>query len=328
MSALIHSTSWANVWKYVRIPLILLMAGAFFYFVPLEEVFAALVQTNPWYFLMAVLVTYPALYLMSLRLWILTRKLEIRLTSLELFRINLGIRFYSIFSPASVLGSGLRWYRLSAGQKHAEALSAVSFSRLLDVLFSVVIGLFWVLTSVYGPGVNAAVTAGLLGILAAVILLVTRYSRPIGRQIERLASRQTRPIAKKALGFGQRVFQSMALYSDLTIADWSLIVLLTILAELVSLASLLLLAIGLAIPISLTDLGWMRSIFYLASFAPFTLAGGFGLREVSVVVIISAFGASKELATAFSLVMYARSALVGLLAGALELGEAIEAWRK
>jgi hypothetical protein len=164
--------------------------------------------------------------------------------------------------------------------------------------------------------------------MVGVILGITRYSRPIGFAIERIENRQNRPLARKLLVFCRDVFHSMANYSDLSPRDWSGILVLSILSELISLSSLLLLAMGLSIPISFTDLGWMRSIFYLASFAPFSLAGGFGIREISVVVVISAFGVSSELATAFSLLMYARSMLVSLPGGLLELIEALEAWRK
>ncbi len=85
------------------------------------------------------------------------------------------------------------------------------------------------------------------------------------------------------------------------------------------LAAYVFLALSIHIPVSFVDLGWMRSIFFLASLAPFTLAGGVGLREVSVVLVLSAFGVNADLAAAFSFLLYIRSVILSLIGGVIEL---------
>jgi len=91
-----------------------------------------------------------------------------------------------------------------------------------------------------------------------------------------------------------------------------------IVADIVGLLAYLLVALSIDIPISFVDLGWVRALGLLAAWTPFTLPGGFGMREISTVVLMTGLGIGPEQATAFSLLLYARSVIIALIGGGIE----------
>ena len=90
-------------------------------------------------------------------------------------------------------------------------------------------------------------------------------------------------------------------------------------AHLVGIFSDLLMARSLGIEISYLDIGWIYAIIYIASTMPFAIAGGIGIRELTLVAILSTFGVKPEVALAFSLLIFARMAFVSITGGVLEM---------
>jgi hypothetical protein len=253
-------------------------------------------------------------------LHILVLRQGIQVTRLKLFEIGLVVRFYSFFSPASTMGSFLRWYKISGGGKSAEALTAVTVNRLLDIFIAVIFGLFWALGSVQGNFMIQPVT--FVAFLVGVVLLWvggTRYAPPILDQIKNRFECSPRGWLRKGGTFLGRFASSLDVYSQFSAFDLILLVSIGLIGELIGLLALVYLAQSLHIPVSFNELGWMRSIFFLAALAPFTLAGGLGLREVSVVLVLSAFGVSTGMSAAFSFLMYARSAILSLFGGLFDI---------
>jgi uncharacterized membrane protein YbhN (UPF0104 family) len=66
------------------------------------------------------------------------------------------------------------------------------------------------------------------------------------------------------------------------------------------------------------DIGWIEAILSLATQLPFAVAGGLGIREVTLVAILSTFDVSAELALAFSFLLLVRGLLLSLVGGAAE----------
>jgi len=114
----------------LRIILFIVLAGVFLFFVPIQEIIDAIRGASPYYFWMSYLLGFPASYLGAARLWLLTRKQGIQASPLKLMEINYVVKFYSFFSPASAVGSLMRWYKLSGNGKSAEALTAVAVLAL------------------------------------------------------------------------------------------------------------------------------------------------------------------------------------------------------
>ena len=143
-----------NYWKYLK-PIVLVgLLVSFLLVAPIQGILHSLATTNLGLFVLSLVLSLPVSYLAAITLWILARKQGIYISAWEIFKINFIIKFYSFFSPASFLGGGLRWYQLSRGGKSAEALSAVTMDRVLDVFAAVVMGLFWFLAGIRRNTVN------------------------------------------------------------------------------------------------------------------------------------------------------------------------------
>jgi len=306
--------------RILRIILFIGLAGGVLFFLPIQKIVDAIRGVSPYYFWMSYLLIFPSSYLGSVRLWMLTREQGIKVSPLKLMEINIVIRFYSFFSPASAVGSLMRWYKLSGDGKSAEALIAVAVNRLFDIFIAIVFGLFWVFgeknTSILVQPIWIFV---FLVITLLLWLFVTRYSHPILLWIRSKTMDHQWNWLRKIGIYMERLSTSLLVYSKLKFHILLAMIILGLLSELVGLLSFYHLALSIDLPIQFTNMGWMRSIFFLTSLAPFTLMGGIGLREVSIVWVLAAVGVHADLATAYSFLSYARSVLVSLTGGLIEL---------
>lgn len=309
-----------RIFKALEALFFLILAAGFLFLVPVEQIIHAIQDVSALPFWISCLLYLPISYLAALRLHLLVKRQGIKITRIRLFEIGLIVKFYSFFSPASSVGSFLRWYKLSGGGKTAEALMAVTINRLLDVFIATLFGLFWAVGSL-GKSYMSQPAAFIIFIAVVFLLWLigTRYAPHILDQFKARFETNPRPWLRRVADFAGRLGTSLAAYSLLSMLDLGRLIVLGLAGEFVGLLALIYLAQSLQIPISLQELGWMKSIFFLAALTPFTLAGGLGLREVSVVMILSASGVSTGLATAFSFLLYARSIIISLVGGILEL---------
>jgi uncharacterized protein (TIRG00374 family) len=314
-----------HVVKALEVLLFVSFLGGLLFFVPLEQIIQAVRDVSAVPFWISCLLYLPISYLAAMRLYILVNKQGIEITRLKLFEIGFVVKFYSFFSPASTVGSFLRWYKLSGGGKSAEALTAVTINRLIDVFIAVIFGLFWAVGSVDENYLTRPTTFMIfLGVVIALWLFGTRYAPGILKWLKNKIETSPRSWLRKVALFLERLADSLEVYSRFSVLELILLVSLGLIGELFSLLAMVYLAQSLNIPVSFSELGWMKSIFFLAALTPFTLVGGLGLREVSVVLVLSAFGISAGLAAAFSFLMYARSAVLSLFGGALELSSLVK----
>jgi uncharacterized protein (TIRG00374 family) len=308
-----------NYWKYLK-PIVLVALLVFFLLVaPVQGILGSLAATNVPLFVLSIVLSLPVSYLAAVTLWILSRKQGIYISTWEIFKINFIIKFYSFFSPASFLGGGLRWYQLSRGGKSAEALSAVTMDRVLDVFAAIVMGLFWLLAGIRRSTVNPAAVIVLVAFMVAGWIVVTRLSPTLAAWTNRQAQRPMPSWIRRVLLFAARLLNTLKGYTSLTLLELSTLAGASILSEVISLIIQVILARSLQIAISPFDLGWMRAISFLASLAPVTLVGGVGLSDVSTVLLMTSVGVSTEQATAFAFLVYARSAILSLMGGVAQL---------
>ena len=312
-----------NYWKYLKPILLVGLLISFFLVVPIQGILRALAATNLGLFLLTLVLSVPVSYLAAVTLWILARKQGILFSIWELFKINFIIKFYSFFSPASFLGGGLRWYQLSRGGKSAEALSAVTLDRALDVFAAVIMGLFWFLAGIRRNTVNPVALLLLIAGMVLAWLAATRLSPALSAWTGRMAERTVIPWLRRILLFAGRVLDTLKGYSSLSLVEILALAGASMMSEVISLIIQVILARSLQIAISPFDLGWMRAISFLASLAPVTLVGGVGLSDVSTVLLMTGLGVPTELATAFAFLVYARSAILSLLGGIAQLGTEI-----
>lgn len=309
-----------KVWNGLKLVLILALLAGFFYFVPLNQILDVLKTVNLIPLLWTLLISMAAIYITSIELWVLTKKQGIAHSVHQLFLLNLSIRFYSFFSPVSSLGTLIRWQKLSNGGKGTEGLMAIAANRVLDIIVAIAVGLFWGISALNQDMLNLPALLGYLAVFLALLWIVLVISGPIAAWAAQRAEASHRHWVARGFRLISKLFTSLQMYRSFTVSEVLILTSTAILGELVALLAFVLIAMSVHISITVVDLGWMRSLLFLAALTPFTLAGGFGLREVSTVVIMAGLGIPADQAAAFSLLVYARSVIVSLFGGLLELG--------
>lgn len=317
-----------KVWNGLKLALILALLAGFFYFVPLHQILDVLKAVSLVPLAWTLLISMAAIYITSMELWVLTNKQGISLSVHRLFLLNLSIRFYSFFSPVSSLGTLLRWQRLSDGGKGTQGLVAIAANRMLDILVAIAVGLFWGISALNEGAVNLPMLLAYLVIFLILLWLGLTTSAPLAAWAARRSETAQHRWIARGFHLTARLFTSLDTYRSFTWLEILTLIFTAIIGELVTLLALVLIALAVHIPISVVDLGWMRSLMFLAALTPFTLTGGVGLREVSTVVIMAGMGIPAEQAAAFSLLVYARSVVVSLIGGLFELAAFLVERRK
>lgn len=314
-----NKASLKKLGTILNLTLIPVLLFVFFRYASLDELIMALRTVYlPW-FALSFAVSMLIIFFSSVRFWFMLRKQGILIQMLQLIGINMGVRFYSFFSPISSIGSIIRFQRLIPVEKVAEGIAAFGANRVFEIMIFLSMGVFWGLTSITQDGLNPA--AFLIYLLVVLLALWTAFQ--VGDFVANWAERKQMVSSSRALIWVYRalgrLLRSLSLYRTFSSTDLLILLGVALLGDLISLFGYAFVALSLHIQISFADLGWIRSLMLLAAFTPITLPGGFGMREVSAIVLMSSMGLSAEQAAAFSLLLYARSLFVALLAGVLEL---------
>lgn len=317
-----ESTTAHQARQILKISILVLLFIGLFWFVDFREVLGVLSQADPLLLIIGLLLVFPAEFLNAVQLKFLVRRQNIQFNVFQLFAINLSIKFYLLFLPGAIVGSGIRWYKLSQPQgKRAEALAAVTFNRLLETFLVVILGLiFWFLSGSKTGQVQIGYLIILFLLISAIWVLFTRLSKPFSEIVSAFSNRITQHRYIHTLsGWIEKLLVAVAAYAKFPIWELLLLVFVGIFRLLLVLFGFQILAHSVGIYIPFVDMGWIVSIIMLFALIPFTYAGGLGLREVGLVFLLSSFGVNSETAIAFSLLIFTRILLLGLVGGLLEL---------
>lgn len=303
----------------LNLVLIGLLLFGFVYYLDPERILGILRSANLGLFAAAVALNAVTTCCIAARLWIFLRKQQIRVPLGELISINLGVRFYSFFSPISSVGTVMRWIRLVPAGKTAEGLASLTASRVFDVLLALSMGVLWGLSSLNLNGLNLYAILAYFVVLVLVLGLGLRASGPMADWAEQRASSVRSRWAQWVLRGLGKLSRAMGIYRRFTRGELSTLLGAALLGDLVSLLAYYLVARAINLPIAFVDLGWIRAVLLLVALTPLTLPGGFGIREVSAAVLVAALGLGVESGAAFSILLYARSVITALLGGIVEL---------
>jgi len=305
----------------LKIVLVLLLLVALFWVIDFGEVIHTLTTADPLFLLIGIALTFLRVYVTAVQLLILVRKQGINLGVGQIIFINLSVKFYQLFLPGDLIGSGIRWYKLSQPSgKRAEALAALAFNTLLDLFLMFVLGLgFWLLSGQDYVQIDGGQVVVLILLTILLWFILTRLSLPLSKII---ASRAGRTYSSSLFQLGMQKLEKFLLavanYADFSAWQLLFVTIVGISHQLVGIGSFVFLAKAVGIEMSFIEMGWIRSIVLLAAYLPISFAGGLGVREITLVVVLSTFGVSAELAIAFSLLLMARGFLLGLAGGLLE----------
>jgi uncharacterized membrane protein YbhN (UPF0104 family) len=312
-----------------RVARLIIVFGLFiamFWFVPVDSVFQLLLKTDPLLFLIGVILNIVSIFLTSVQMKPLLDNQGIDRSLTQIFKINWVVKFYSFVMPSSLVASGIRWYRFAQPEgKGAESLVTLAFFRLFRTFLVLMTGLGFLLISIQQ---NYTFRVGWIVLFSLGIIIiwvvVTRYSIPIYTWFRKHAGFiLDRPILGSPLSIIEKLLTSASAYADMPGRDLLYSMSAGVLATLVGIVSGVYLARAIGIDLDFLELGWTLSILTLATQFSFTMMEGLGVREVTLVALLSLFNISSEQALAFSLLIFARGLITALLGGVIEALDAL-----
>jgi uncharacterized membrane protein YbhN (UPF0104 family) len=246
-------------------------------------------------------------------------------STMQIFKINWVVKFYLFVMPSSLVASGIRWYRFAQPEgKVAESLVALAFYRLFRTFLVLMVGLGFLVISIQQ---NYTFRVGWIVLLILGIILiwivVTRYSIPIYTWFRKHSGFiLDRPFLKSFLRIIEKLLSAASSYAEMPMRDLLYSMSAGILAALVGIVSGVYLARAIGLDLGFLELGWTLSIMSLATQFSLTMMEGLGVREVTLVALLSLFNISAEQALAFSLLIFGRGLIISLLGGLIEASDA------
>jgi uncharacterized membrane protein YbhN (UPF0104 family) len=310
-----------NTRRIVKIAILLGLFVALFWIVPVEKVVQALLTVDLVDFLIALALGLGVILFTSLEMKPLASNQGIRRSLWQIISINLAVKFYLLFTPTTLIASGIRWYRFSQPEgKVAEAFVALAFFRLFETFMTLTMGLgFLMLSQQQALRVSAGWVALIIFAIIVVWVVITRYSLPVYLRVkQRTGLRFRRPIWQSILVKFEKLLEATSAYARMPAVDLLIVVGSGIASALTAFASGMFLAKSLGMEISFFQMGWILAIVSLTAQLPFTMAEGLGVREVTMVALLALIGISAEQALALSFLIFIRGVLIALLGGVLE----------
>lgn len=312
--------------RLVKFAIIIGLLIAVFWIVPVKNVIQALLETDPILFIIGVVLGLVAILFTSLQMKPLLDNQGINRSLWQVNNINLAVKFYLLVMPTSLVGSGYRWYRYAQPEgKVAESFVALAFFRLFRTFLILTIGLGFLLISIQ-KNITFRVGWIILLIIGIVVLwvVITRYSIPIYSWFRKHAGFiLDRPFLKSILRIVEKLLSSASSYADMPVPALLLSMSAGILAILVGFASGVYLARAINIELGFLELGWALSVMSLATQFTLSIMEGLGVREVTLVALLSLFDVSAEQALAFSFLIFCRGVIISLLGGLIEAFDAL-----
>jgi uncharacterized protein (TIRG00374 family) len=314
--------------RTAEILFLLALFVAIFNYIPIQEVIQAISAADPLYLVIGIVLGLMAAFLTALQMTILVRKQGIHLNTWQIFEINLAAKFYAQFLPGNIVASGVKWYRLSKPNgKPAAALAAIAFFRLSEGFINIATALMlWLLSGQEWLELNWYWFIIVITSIVVVWVLLTRYSLPIYKWFKmRVARYLKKPIWQKIINQLDIFVMAVSAYEGLTVWELSITISAGFLSLMVGALSAQALGRAVAVELSFFQMGWIYVVVVLLTQLPFVFLGGLGIREVSLVFMLSLYGIEPGLALAFSFLLFIRGVFVSLIGGLFEAVRALRA---
>lgn len=303
---------------------------ALFWIVPVNRVIQALLTVDMPLFILGIGLGLLAVFLTSLQMKLLLHNQQIQRGVGQIFAVNLAVKFYLLFTPTTLIASGVRWYRFSRPEgKFTEAFVALASFRLLGSFLTLTMGLGFLLI---GTQYALLFTTGwiILLIIGIIIiwLLFTRFSLPIYQWVNLRSGRLfNMPIFHWVSQRIEKLLEAASAYAQMPATGLLGIIVSVIFSFLTVIASAVVFAKSLGIDIGFIEMGWIQAVISLVSQLPFTMAEGLGVREVTLVTLLGLFGVGAERALALSFLIFIRGVVIALLGGIVEAISALRTKR-
>jgi uncharacterized protein (TIRG00374 family) len=301
------------------------VSGCLLYFifsaVPIGQIVETLASTNIALVVMAFVITAVTRLFAAHQMRMVTDCQGMELTSFQIFKINLMASFYELFLPTFVGSGPIRWYKLSQRNKRrAGALAAIAFNRLINVFTLILIGsACWMADErARESGLSGWVLIMLLGLLILLYAALVK-SKVFPFFSMHAANKRRRIIPHFLQGRVERVTQALGQFQTLTPMAKLQILASSLMQDLLGILSVYLLAMSLALPLSVLTLAWIRACLGILTMIPLSVAG-LGIREGTLAILLQPYGVELQAAIALALLLFLTKIVWGTLGGILEIG--------
>jgi uncharacterized protein (TIRG00374 family) len=272
--------------------------------------------------LLAFLATSPSIFLNAATFKVITDQQGMGISNLQIMAINMIVSFYEIFIPATLFGSGLRWYRFSKYSKRpVESFTAIAYYKLVNTFLTILVSFGFILL-LDAETIRGHVFQIVLIIIAiALILLFTPFlSKVILSWIKNWDIHITRyPLLLKIHQYIIKTLSSFMDFGKLKLKDQVRIIFLTLSAQAAFLVGYYLMAKSVGVDISFIKISAIRSLTLLVSSLPLNFTPAIGLNDISLVALLVAAGVDLDHAIAVSLVALTRKIIFSLIGGVIEI---------
>lgn len=263
--------------------------------------------------LACVLLALLAQFLGAMRLGLLARSQELPISTAEALGINLSAIFYSLFLPGgNASGWAVRLWKM-AGQPAAvvTALAVLAGDRAIATAVGASIGI--VADTMLARPASAGVSAALFAVTIAAGFLA--WVLIMSRQDRLMATVRKLPLVRRfALLIGDRGRFSRRPGSGVLTTG----VVLSLATHLLGVTVWVWLAWSVGLQVDALTIAWVRSVALVVGLLPVTI-GGLGLREGTVVYLLTRLGLDGVDALLLSLMAFAVTVLaMGVLGGLAE----------
>ncbi len=301
----------------------LAVAGGLFYYIFRVVPFAAVLQSLRSARLGLVLAGLALLLacrvIAAARMKLLTARLGLRFSLLEIFEIGTTATFYGLVLPGIISGGMIRWYKLARQGEPVYALASLIWDRLADATGVALIGIgCWLLSRPSAP--RAAVGPALVvGGIVLVASSLAGFSRGVGDRVFPRIERVARRLRSDRLRL--RVEQMAAAgrrYQDDGAGLASRVAVLTVASQLAGALAFLCWARSLGSGVGFAELTLARSCYLLTVLLPITFAG-LGAREGILMLLLRPYGVSGANAVALAFIQLGGTLVLAAFGGLFEL---------
>ena len=304
-------------WKFIlQLFITIIILWYLAYKIPLQQVYQALLDSKPTWFVTALGFILLSLFSMSVRMKLMMRQQKITISLWDVFRIRLISFYYKLFIPGGTLANiGILFYKFSQIRKEQkpEIISSIMFDRILATIGLCAIGLICLFFS--KPDLPPLLIYFLALIFFSLLAMVALASNiTVSNSIENYLSNSENRFAIKFIEF----LHSVNEFRNLSKLDLLYINTLSLLPHIFGIFAFYAISLSLGLELSLLDWGWIRSVVIIGTMLPISLAG-IGIRDGILIYLLHQYAAPADTAWAISFLLLAATtlwpAVLGLILG-------------
>lgn len=303
--------------------LILLVAIFYWIFqsVDIQQTYQALTKTNPLLFIFAFVINNLSTIFLTIKWKRLSNPLKIKSNFFELLRLNYISVFYSSFLPGQASGEIIKGAKLTKKESAIQKVWVPIFiDKATNLLIIFLIGFVAILLDAsYRKNTGLLLTVSgatfLLSLLTIILFSertekIVRFLREKAINILNVFRVKLEPLNKFSISYFEYYKKHDLLMLETLF--WSILV------KIPHIIVFYVLALSLNIQIDPVQAAWLFSMVSVVTLIPISFSG-LGVREGTVIVILSNIGIDNASALSLSILIFILGILMALIGGLIEL---------